>query len=74
MSIVMVPKPRRLGKRLTVLVWYVHKNGWAISFTKAGHLRLKKSGRPIIHASKTPSDWRGVNNTLAILVRADAEK
>lgn len=74
MSLVMLPRPRRLGKNLTVLVWYAHNHGWAITFTRGGHLRLKKPGRPIIHARKTTGDKGEVNNALGVLVRTDAKK
>lgn len=73
MSMVMLPIPRRIGKRLTVLVWYAHNHGWTISFTRGGHLRLTKPGRPVIHSSQTPSDWRAVHNAVAMLRRADAK-
>lgn len=33
--------------------------------------RLTKPGRPIVHTSSTPSDWRAVRNAVAMLARAD---
>ncbi|SFC76868.1 hypothetical protein SAMN05216577_11098 [Pseudomonas citronellolis] len=63
--------PRRGGKRLLPLFEYAARFGWKISRTNGGHLRLTKPGRPIIHTSSTPSDWRAVRNALAMLARAD---
>ncbi|WP_259470158.1 type II toxin-antitoxin system HicA family toxin [Pseudomonas sp. 2hn] len=73
MSLVMLPRARRLGKRLALLVWYAHNHGWSISFTRGGHLRLHKPGKPVVHTSRTPSDWRTVHNAIAMLARADAK-
>lgn len=33
--------------------------------------RLTKPGRPIVHTSSTPSDWRSVRNAVSMLARAD---
>ncbi|MDF3935320.1 type II toxin-antitoxin system HicA family toxin [Pseudomonas citronellolis] len=63
--------PRRTGKRLQALFLYAAQFGWTISRTNGGHLRLSKPGRPLIHTSSTPSDWRAVRNALAMLARAD---
>jgi len=63
--------PRRGGKKLQALFTYAAQFGWTISRTNGGHLRLSKPGRPFIHTSSTPSDWRAVRNALAMLARAD---
>ncbi|MDN6874668.1 type II toxin-antitoxin system HicA family toxin [Pseudomonas citronellolis] len=67
----MLSSPRRFGKRLLPLFEYAAQFGWTISRTNGGHLRLSKPGRPFIHTSSTPSDWRAVRNALAMLARAD---
>lgn len=63
--------PRRGGKKLQALFIYAARFGWTISRTNGGHLRLSKPGRPFIHTSSTPSDWRAVRNAVAMLARAD---
>lgn len=62
---------RRCGKRLWPLFYYAKAHGWQIAKTNGGHLRLTKPGRPIVHTSRTPSDWRALRNALAMLARAD---
>ena len=62
---------RCYGKRLWPLFCYAKAHGWLIAKTNGGHLRLTKPGRPIIHTSSTPSDWRAVRNAVAMLARAD---
>ena len=62
---------RRGGKRLWPLFIYAQAHGWQITRTNGGHLRLTKPGRPIVHTSSTPSDWRAVRNAVAMLARAD---
>ncbi|KAF1072665.1 MAG: hypothetical protein GAK45_00100 [Pseudomonas citronellolis] len=69
-----VNAPRRCGKKLQALYTYAATFGWAIGRTSGGHLRFTKPGRPIIHTSSTPSDWRAVRNALAMLVRADRQE
>lgn len=66
-----IHSPRRCGKRLQPLFAYAARFGWSISLTNGGHLRFTKPGRPLIHTSSTPSDWRAVRNALATLARAD---
>ena len=68
-----VQSGRRCGrfKRLLPLLQYAQGNGWSVVYTNGGHLRFTKPERPIIHTSKTPSDWRAVRNALALLARAD---
>jgi hypothetical protein len=60
MSRLVVTAGRRGGKRL-----------WPLAKTHGGHLRLTKPGRPIVHTSSTPSDWRAVRNAVSMLARAD---
>lgn len=62
---------RRPGKKLQALYTYAAIFGWSIRRTNGGHLRFTKPGRPIIHTSSTPSDWRTVRNAVAMLARAD---
>lgn len=62
---------RRGGKRLWPLFCYAKAHGWQITKTNGGHLRLTKPGRPIIHTSSTPIDWRAVRNAVSMLARAD---
>jgi hypothetical protein len=62
---------RRCGKRLWPLFCYAKAHGWQITKTNGGHLRLTKPGRPIVHTSSTPSDWRAVRNAVSMLARAD---
>lgn len=73
MSAVAHPGPRRLGKRLAMVISYARSHGWSISTTRGGHLRLTKPGRPVVHTSRTPSDHRAVRNAVALLSRADAK-
>lgn len=63
--------PRRFGKLLQPLFNYAARFGWRISRTTGGHLRFTKPGRPFIHTSSTPRDWRAVRNALAMMARAD---
>ncbi|MDG9854153.1 type II toxin-antitoxin system HicA family toxin [Pseudomonas nitroreducens] len=70
MTAYLINAPRRPGKRLQALYTYAAMFGWAISRTNGGHLRFTKPGRPIIHTSSTPSDWRAPRNALAMLARA----
>nr|WP_231709091.1 type II toxin-antitoxin system HicA family toxin [Pseudomonas denitrificans (nom. rej.)] len=56
------------------LFLYAASCGWTISRTNGGHLRFTKPGRPIIHTSSTPSDWRAVRNAVAMLARADRKE
>ncbi|WP_287031416.1 type II toxin-antitoxin system HicA family toxin [Pseudomonas sp. UBA6310] len=53
------------------LFQYAQTHGWSAAMTNGGHLRFTKPGRPIIHTSSTPSDWRAVDNAVAMLARAD---
>ncbi|MFV9655878.1 type II toxin-antitoxin system HicA family toxin [Pseudomonas sp. NY15366] len=62
---------RRCCKRLWPLFGYAQAHGWQITRTNGGHLRLTKPGRPIVHTSSTPSDWRAVRNAVSMLARAD---
>ncbi|AEB58183.1 hypothetical protein [Ectopseudomonas mendocina] len=71
MSHQVVTAGRRCGKRLWPLFGYAQAHGWQITRTNGGHLRLTKPGRPIVHTSSTPSDWRAVRNAVAMLARAD---
>ncbi len=71
MSRQVVSAGRRGGKRLWPLFGYAQAHGWQITRTNGGHLRLTKPGRPIIHTSSTPSDWRAVRNAVYMLARAD---
>lgn len=71
MSRLVITAGRRCGKRLWPLFNYAKAHGWQITKTNGGHLRLTKPGRPIIHTSSTPSDWRAVRNAVAMLARAD---
>lgn len=73
MNIVTLKQKRCLGKSLFPLVSYAHNHGWNITFTRGGHLRLHKPGKPVIYTSRTPSDWRAVRNAVAMLARADAK-
>jgi len=74
MSRQVVTTGRRCGKRLWTLFGYAQVNGWDVARTKGGHLRFTKPGRPIVHTSSTPSDWRAVRNALAMLARADGHQ
>lgn len=69
--LVITTNGRRCGKNLCALFAYAKELDWAAAKTNGGHLRFTKPGRPIIHTSSTPSDYRAVRNTLAMLVRAD---
>lgn len=69
--IVLITGGRRCGKRLQALFLYAKEFGWTAAKTNGGHLRFIKPGRPIIHTSSTPSDWRAVRNALAMLAKAD---
>lgn len=71
MSRLVVSAGRRGGKRLWPLFNYAKQHGWLIAKTNGGHLRLTKPGRPIVHTSSTPSDWRAVRNAVSMLARAD---
>jgi predicted RNA binding protein YcfA (HicA-like mRNA interferase family) len=71
MSRLVITTGRRCGKRIWTLFAYALVNGWAVARTKGGHLRFTKPGRPIVHTSSTPSDWRAVRNAVAMLARAD---
>lgn len=71
MNRLVISPGRRGGKRLWPLFCYAKAHGWQISRTNGGHLRLTKPGRPIIHTSSTPSDWRAVRNAVSMLARAD---
>nr|WP_024310255.1 hypothetical protein [Pseudomonas sp. P818] len=71
MSRQVVTTGRRCGKRLWPLFSYAKAHGWQIAKTNGGHLRLTKPGRPIVHTSSTPSDWRAVRNAVSTLARAD---
>ncbi|HBO5583957.1 TPA: type II toxin-antitoxin system HicA family toxin [Pseudomonas aeruginosa] len=71
MTAYLINAPRRPGKRLQALYTYAAMFGWAIRRTNGGHLRFTKPGRPIIHTSSTPSDWRATRNALSMLARAD---
>ncbi|WP_225579141.1 hypothetical protein [Pseudomonas sp. PDM14] len=62
---------QRGGKRLLPLFQYAKEHGWQIGKTNSGHFRITKPGRPIIHTSCTPSDWRAVRNAVTMLARAD---
>ncbi len=71
MSRLVVTTGRRWGKRLWPLFGYAKAHGWQIAKINGGHLRLTKPGRPIVHTSSTPSDWRAVRNAVSMLARAD---
>lgn len=71
MSQIIVSTGRRCGKSLLYLLVYAANNGWTARRTRGGHVRFQKPGRPLIHTSSTPSDWRAYRNALAMLVRAD---
>ena len=62
---------RRHRKSLWPLLLYAREHGWMATRTNGGHLRFTKPGRPIIHTSSTPSDWRAVRNAVSMLARAD---
>ncbi|WP_051424516.1 type II toxin-antitoxin system HicA family toxin [Pseudomonas sp. URMO17WK12:I4] len=68
---VIITTGRRCGKSLLHLLIYAANNGWTARRTRGGHVRFQKPGRPLIHTSSTPSDWRAYRNALAMLVRAD---
>lgn len=71
---VLITGGRRYGKRLQALFLYAKEFGWTATKTNGGHLRFTKPGRPIIHTSSTPSDWRAVSNSVAMLARADRKE
>jgi len=68
---VLITRGRRFGKSMFYLFKYAQAHGWSAAMTNGGHLRFTKPGRPIIHTSSTPSDWRAVDNAVAMLARAD---
>jgi len=72
--LVLIIGGRRYGKRLQSLFLYAKEFGWTATKTNGGHLRFPKPGRPIIHTSSTPSDWRAVRNAVAMLARADRKE
>ncbi|MDA1406199.1 hypothetical protein IPC382_26920 [Pseudomonas aeruginosa] len=72
--LVLITGRRRYGKRLQALFLYAKELGWTATKTNGGHLRFTKPGRPIIHTSSTPSDWRAVRNAVAMLARADRKE
>ncbi|OXR62495.1 hypothetical protein IPC1576_25125 [Pseudomonas aeruginosa] len=69
--LVLITGRRRYGKRLQALFLYAKEFGWTATKTNGGHLRFTKPGRPIMHTSSTPSDWRAVRNSVAMLAKAD---
>jgi len=48
------------------------QQGWSVTPTRGGHLRLPKAGAGVVFASSTPSDWRVLTKVRADLKRATA--
>lgn len=44
--------------------------GWEITRTRGGHFRWQPPEGPPIFVASTPSDWRAISNTRAMLKRA----
>lgn len=58
-------------RELKPLVKAAEKQGWTLGYTRRGHLKIvPPAGGAPIYASSTPSDWRSVKNTAAMLRRA----
>lgn len=62
-------RPRAGDREVDKLVGAAHSQGFAISRTGSGHLRLSKGGESVVVPS-TPSDHRSVKNARAALRRA----
>lgn len=63
--------PRYVHPELKPLVQAAEKQGWTLDYTKRGHLKLvPPTGGTPVYAAGTPSDWRSVKNTAAMLRRA----
>ena len=60
------------SKAMTPVLDFARKHGYAIRQTRGGHLRFSKRGKPPVFAPSTPSDWRSVKNTLAMLRRVES--
>lgn len=45
------------------------RQGWAWRYTRGGHLRLESPEGALVFASATPSDKRGLRNTVARMRR-----
>lgn len=54
------------------IVRRLRNQGWTVESTNGGHFKAipPDKSRPIVHFSGTPSDWRGIKNTVAELVRS----
>lgn len=60
-------------KALQPVLDYARQHGFRVNRTRGGHLRLSKRGCPPVFTSSTPSDPRGVKNTLALLRRVNRQ-
>jgi hypothetical protein len=57
-------------KRFRKLIQFAQKEGWTVTRTSGGHLKLAKAGLPLIYTSTTPSDHRAERNVRAQILRA----
>jgi hypothetical protein len=59
-----------MDKDLRKIANALEAQGFEVVTTRKGHLMVYRDGRWIGTFAGTPSDWRGVRNTLARLKRA----
>lgn len=45
--------------------------GFQMDFTNNGHIKIHKPGRKTVFCPSTPSDGRGIKNTISQLRRSD---
>lgn len=51
------------------LIDIAEEQGWEVSRTRRGHLKMKSPNGNVVFHSGTPSDWRAVHNFVAKLRR-----
>jgi hypothetical protein len=66
--------PYRKGRRaanhaVAELIRWAQELGFTASFTRKGHVCFRKPGTPLYFTPGTPSDWRGLQNARAGLIR-----
>ncbi len=62
----------KVHKSLRPVLAYARDHGFQVDRTAGGHLRIHRPGCPPVFSASTPSDHRGVRNTLARLRRLES--
>lgn len=59
-----------VNKDMRQLVKKLEKQGFEVAMSKNGHYVVRRNGARVATMPGTPSDWRSMANTIAVLKRA----